>query len=170
MIPAVAQTLAEFLSSRLSRIGTEQISFEHPSYVQNSRLGINLYFYDIQVNNSQAQLEPCMSSKPLAFAGGQSGDRQTRFDVSFMLTVKDNTRLGEQHLLSEVFLLFSQCHALPRRSIAPTLKGAEPLLIRLNDIDDPIRFWCALQIPMHPALHITVTVPSEIFEKQLCLL
>lgn len=167
MIPAVAQTLAEFLSSRLSRIGTEQISFEHPNYVQNSSLGINLYFYDIQAKNRQAQLEPYVSSKPLACIEGQFGGRQTWFDVSFLLTVKDNTRLGEQHLLSEVFLLFSQCRYLPRRSMAPALKGSEALLIRFNDIGDPIQFWRALQIPMHPALHITVTVPSEIFENSL---
>lgn len=167
MIPAVAQTLAEFLNSRLSHIEAEQISFEHPSYFQGNNLGINLYFYDIQVSAERSPFEDWPPVEQLDSARVQTRDHSASFDVSFMLTVKGNTRLGEQHLLSEVFLLLSQCHYLPRSSKAPTLKGSAELSIKLNHASDPTQFWCALQTPMHPALHIIVTVPSETFEKRL---
>lgn len=154
--------LAEFLSNRLSQITAEQISFEHPSCLENNNSGINLYFYDIQINSGLSQLDQRTTVDHPDSCQIRSHPNLPGFDVSFLLTVKDNTRMGEQHLLSEVFLLLSQYRYLPRSSLNPALEAPIKLPMQLKCVSDPAQFWRALQTPMHPALYITVTVPLSI--------
>lgn len=150
MIPAVAQTLAEVLVEGTSLISTEQIDFGHPSAQQNIRPGLNLYCYDLRECQDRRNLPP------------RSEIREARwFDVSFLVSARNCTPLGEQRLLSEALTLLSYRSWLPAELLAPTLKGCGGLCITISTISptDAVALWSALGAKLRLALYVTITVP-----------
>ncbi|HEY9619359.1 MAG TPA: Pvc16 family protein [Crinalium sp.] len=150
MIPAVAQTLAEILVEGTSLVSTEQIDFGHPSTQQDLRPGLNLYCYD---------LRECQDRRNLP---QRSENRNARwFEVSFLVSARNCTPLGEQRLLSEALMLLSYRRWLPEESLAPTISGYGDLCITVDTVSptDTVALWSALGAPLRLALYVTVTIP-----------
>ncbi|NJL86315.1 MAG: DUF4255 domain-containing protein [Leptolyngbyaceae cyanobacterium SM1_1_3] len=151
MIPAVAQTLAEVLTSRTSLIGKEQIYFNHPQ-ANEACPAVNLYCYHVQPGHGEAP------ESGLA----ETQERGYRWlELLFLISVSDFTALGEQRLLSEILLLLLDCPCLPEEALAPQLRGRDLMKVQVStkSVREAIALWTALGVPLRPAVHLTVTVP-----------
>jgi hypothetical protein len=146
MIAAASKTLAGLFAQELARISQEQISFEHPRSWQQEKPGLNLYCYHVQ----EAEF------------GEKSGCRW--LDLTFLVSVTDYTRLGEQNLLSEVLVMLSQYQLLPDAVLDYSLRGygAVRMKVVTQPPTDSILFWTVLCVPMQLALHVTLTVPYHL--------
>jgi Pvc16 N-terminal domain len=159
MIPAVAQTLAKILTCGTSLASTEQIDFGHPATRHDIRPVLNLYLYHVE------RYQPTLgdSTRCIGYRDARTvpEDSASWFDVSFLLTVWDNTALAEHRLLSEALGLLSQRGSLAEESLAPSLQGygALPIHLANPNLTDTTALWEALGVPLRPALHVTVTVP-----------
>lgn len=153
MIPAVAQTLAEVLTSRTSLISKEQISFNPPQVNQDNRPVVSLYCYHIQPGYGQPAIQSGLARLEDSADGW--------LNLLFLISVSDFTALGEQRLLSEILLLFLNCPYLPEDALAPQLRGqpAIPVQVSIKSALDAMTLWTALGVPLRPALHLQVTVP-----------
>jgi hypothetical protein len=166
MIPAVAQTLAKILAGGTSLISTEQIDFNHPGWRQNTGSGLNLYCYDLRINNQVHH-----SAQQGKSASQQGKPQETRrngsakwFDVSFLVSAWDDTALGEQRLLSEALMLLLPHHLLTEELLAPVLRGYGNLPMTVTTVhpSDTAALWSALGVPLRPALYLTVTTPFHL--------
>jgi hypothetical protein len=171
MIPAVAQTLADFLASGMPLISTELIGFEHPSYQLGQYPSLNLYLYGIHPNQKRAQRKrDCMWN---AYVGDprqrSSLDQSVWFDTAFLLTVQDHTAMGKQHLISEALSHLLQHQYLPNHILSPSLQGHGFIPIKVANVHQNVNFWEALGIPIQPALHITVTIPFAVVKDSISL-
>ncbi len=146
MIVAASRTLAGLLARELAQISQEHISFEHPRVWQGTRPGLNLYCYHVQ------EVE------------GDRGSRYRWFDLSFLISVTDHTRLGEQNLLSEALLRLSQYQQLPDTCLDRTLQGHGSVAIRVftQAPTESFLLWNVLCAPLQLALHVTLTVPCQL--------
>ncbi|MFE4106163.1 Pvc16 family protein [Almyronema epifaneia] len=153
MIPAVAQTLAEVLTSRTSLISKEQIYFNHPQVNQDACPAVSLYCYHIQPGGRESAAQSSLAE----FEGGL----YQWLDLLFLISVSDFTALGEQRLLSEILLLFLDCPYLPEEALTSQLRGraSMPIQVSTKSVLDAITLWKALGVPLRPAVHLTVTVP-----------
>lgn len=186
MIPAVAQSLANLLVSGTSIHSGEQIDFSHPRLQNTIKPRLNLYFYDLRLNPetevlSQAHRQgfsqresPLRSPNSQSSVAHQAADAsghgspelnsQLRWhDVRFLLSACDHTSLGEQQLLSESLILLQNYPALPEALLPPVLRGhgALPFYVGTVQLADTVALWSALNVPLRPALHLTVTVPFK---------
>jgi Pvc16 N-terminal domain len=176
MIPSVTQTLAKILVHGTSLLSTEQIDFTHPRVPQNTRPRLNLYCYNIQENRIKARLTGAMYSQDESLTTNLAPNLASNlapnlemsslrwFDVSFLVSVWDWTSLGEQHLLSEALLLFLQHRRLKEDLLAPALRGYGELQMTVSALScaDAAVLWSALDVPLRPALYVTVTIPFEV--------
>jgi len=146
MIAAASQTLAGLLAQGLAQISPEQISFEHPRLWQKQKPGLNLYCYHVQ-EADRVRSATCHW-----------------FDLTFLVSVTDYTSLGEQSLLSDVLVMLSQYQLLPDAVLDRTLRGYGSVGMRVftQAPDEDIRFWTVLRAPFQLALHVTLTVPSQL--------
>lgn len=155
MLTAITQTLAEILACGSSLGSTEQIDLGHPSQnqVQSRCPKLNLYCYHIRQNTQMPPLSPQLDIK-----------RQPIWlDVSFLVTAWDYTVLGEQRLLSEILMLLLPYHHLPEALLHQSLQGygGLPIKVSASGITEIIEFWRALNLPLRPALYLTVTIPWQ---------
>ncbi|MBD2123522.1 Pvc16 family protein [Trichocoleus sp. FACHB-262] len=143
MIAATSRTLAELLSRELAQISQEDISFEHPRIRRSYRPGLNLYCYHVQ----EVELHQADSCR--------------WFNLTFLVSVIDHTRLGEQNLLSNVFVMLSQYEQLPDTFLDCTLQGYGAVQIRVctQAPTESSLLWTVLCAPLQSALHVTLTVP-----------
>jgi Pvc16 N-terminal domain len=158
MISAIAQTLAEILSSEISLIRKEQIYFNHPGTKSIPGLRLNLYCYDLREHCFAHAIGYPDASEP-AFSPENSPFRSV--DVSFLISVWDSTALSEQHLISEVLTLLLRHHSLPEASLAPVLRhqGLLPMRVSGQDLSETAQLWRALGVPLRPSVQVIVTVP-----------
>lgn len=167
MLVSILQTLAEILAGGTSLTSTEQIDFSRPGSRRNDDVGpvLNLYFYDIRESkqrqpfDGQDKRKLSKQSLPTTTVNWSP----SWFDVSLMVTAWDRTSLGEHHLLSEALNLLLRHTSLQEEFLAPRLRGYGNLSITVAStpaIDLGI-LWRALNIPLRPALYLTVTAPFE---------
>lgn len=140
MLVALAQTLARWLAGGTSLHSTERISFSHPAELRGLTPSLNLYCYDLREQSSTEAL----------------GLRW--LEVSFLVSARGGTGLGEQHLMSETLGLVLNHRALPEEVLAPDLQGHGQLALSLKSVDAP-PLWQALGAPLRLALYLTVTLP-----------
>lgn len=157
MISAIAQTLAEILSSEISLIHKEQIYFNHPGTRSIQGLQLNLYCYDLREHCLAHAARYPDASEPVSSENLLS----KRVDVSFLISVWDSTALSEQHLISEVLTLLLRHHFLPEASLAPVLRhrGLLPMRVSGQDLSETAQLWRALGVPLRPSVQVVVTVP-----------
>lgn len=161
MIPAVAQTLADFLASGIPLISTDLIGFEYPSYQLENYPSLNLYLYGIQPSQGLSQRKRSRMWNPHKheYQSPSNSGQNVWFDASFLLTVQDHTAMGKQRLISEALSHLLQHQYLPTHILSPTLKGYGYIPIKVINVHQNVKFWESLGIPIQPALHITVTIP-----------
>jgi Pvc16 N-terminal domain len=168
MIPSVTQTLAKILVHGTSLLSTEQIDFTHPRVPQKTRPRLNLYCYNIQENRTKARLKGAMYSQDESLTPNLASNLEMSslrwFDVSFLVSIWDWTSLGEQHLLSEALLLLLHHRRLKEDLLAPALRGYGELQMTVSALScaDAAVLWSALDVPLRPALYVTVTIPFEV--------
>lgn len=162
MIPAVAQTLAQILVAGTSIGSTEQIDFGYPGLKQDSIPCLNLFFYGVQ--ESQDLAFPGTVRSQLSTTTDSAMPSVSWYDVLFLLVAWDQTSLGEQRLLSEALMLLRCYPALPEAILAPVLQGygALPLEVSTIHLSKIFKLWHALQLPLRPSLHVSVTVPLSL--------
>lgn len=164
MIPAVAQTLAQLLVAGTSIGSTEQIDFGYPGLKQDSSPCLNLFFYGVQANQYLAPVQTVRSQITDAANTHLATPSVDWYDVLFLLVAWDQTSLGEQRLLSEALMLLRCYSALPEDILAPVLQGhgALPLEVSTIQLSNIFTVWHALQLPLRPSLHISVTAPLSL--------
>jgi hypothetical protein len=157
MISAIAQTLAEILSSEISLIHKEQIYFNHPGTSSLPGLRLNLYCYDLREHGVAQVVGYPNASEPVS----SESSPPKSVDVSFLISVWDSTALSEQHLISEVLTLLLRHHFLPEASLAPVLRhrGLLPMRVSGQDLRETTQLWQALGVPLRPSVQVIVTVP-----------
>lgn len=165
MLPAVAYTLADFLSSGLPAINTESIRFEHPSFTSTGYPSINLYLCDIR----RSRHTPTTSTAISALDRVQGLDRHRQlaqptrlaawFNVSFLLTVQEHTHLAQERLLTATMNHCLQYPYLSRHQLAPTLRGYGRLPLRV--IPAKMDIWESLEVPQQPGLQLILAVPFD---------
>ncbi|KAM3101426.1 Pvc16 family protein [Phormidesmis sp. 146-12] len=157
MISAIAQTLAEILSSEISFIRKEQIYFNHPGTKSIPGLRLNLYCYDLREHCFAHAVSDPDASESIS----SENSLAKRVDVSFLISVWDSTALSEQHLISEVLTLLLRHHFLPEASLAPVLRhqGLLPMRVSGQDLSETAQLWRALGVPLRPSVQVVVTVP-----------
>ncbi len=161
MITAVVLTLTELLTQESSLLTEVKIDLNHPSKREDIRPALSLYCYDIRES-----VEPKCPSNP------NSNPKQKEdlenfelcwFDLSFIIIAWDWTKLGEQSLLSETLKLFMQHRLISEDKLASELKGYGDLpMIISRSIPDINNFWQALDLPLQPAIYLTVKTPLKI--------
>jgi hypothetical protein len=153
MIAATSRTLAELVSRELAQISQEDISFEHPRIQQNRKPGLNLYCYHVQ----EVESERAASCR--------------WFALTFLISVTDYTRLGEQNLLSNVFVILSQYEQLPDTLLDQALQGYGAVQMRVctQALTENILLWTVLRAPLQSALHVTLTVPQYLPHQVTCV-
>jgi hypothetical protein len=170
MLNSILQTLAEMLAGGTVLTSTEQIDFSHPSSSSNSsgELSLNLYLYDVRISKKMPNTGKQVERR---FEGSQGvadvGRAPSWFDVSIVITARDRTVLGENHLLSETLLLLMQSRRLREEFLTPDLRGHGNLFLSVTS-DPPIdvaSLWSSLSIPIRPAIYLTVTVPLNVWRK-----
>ncbi|GAA6616011.1 Pvc16 family protein [Scytonema sp. NUACC26] len=167
MLISLLHTLSSILAGGTSLNSTEQIDFSRPGSRRDESSGpvVNLYFYDIreskQVQHSGRQVERKVTQsglQPVSVTWPPSW-----FDVSLMLTAWDSTTLGEHRLLTEALTLLLRHRSLREEFLAPELRGYGNLSLAVS-VESQVEvgsLWSALNVPLRPALYITVTVPFE---------
>jgi len=164
MIPAVAQTLVNLLTSGTSLDNAEQISFSLME--SHLRPGLSLYCYDVHPANQKlcnspedgvqqaGAIQPSIAPSVTSDQGRSAG-----LNISFLITAHDQTMLGTQQLLSEALLTLCQYESIPEKLLAPTLQGYGALPLIVCQMPNPAALWCAMGLPLRPAVYITITVP-----------
>lgn len=162
MIPAVAQTLAQILVAGTSIGSTEQIDFGYPGLKQDSTPCLNLFFYGVQESRHLASTRTVRSQ--VTDVHNLAIPSVDWYDVLFLLVAWDQTSLGEQRLLSEALMLLRCYPALPEDILTPVLQGhgALPLEVSTIQLSKILTLWHALQLPLRPSLHISVTAPLSL--------
>ncbi|PZD70850.1 hypothetical protein C1752_08844 [Acaryochloris thomasi RCC1774] len=171
MLNSLLQTLAEILASGTALASTEQIDFSHPSaFLRETGRGssLNLHLYDVRAS----QQMPLMGRQvERHYEGGRPVASIQRaaswFDVSILLTVRDQTVLGEHRLFSEALALLMRHPVLREEFLVSDLQGYGDLPISLSR-DPPIdigSLWSSLSAPIRPAIYLTVTVPFNPWHK-----
>ncbi|WP_017305445.1 Pvc16 family protein [Spirulina subsalsa] len=167
MIPVVAQALAHLLVAGTSLDSVEQISFHRPENPQTMTRGVNVYFYDLRATEKagdNAENPPPLTEKDspqmtTTQTVGQEG--VLWFDVSFLVSTYDYTALGAQQLLSESLTLFLRYAQIPHPFLDASIPGFRALPLRVNLETDWVELWKALDLPLRPALCVTVTMPAS---------
>lgn len=167
MLISVLQTLADILAGGTSLTSTEQIDFSRPGSRRDEGTGslLNLYFYDIreskQVQHSGRQVERRLLEGK--WQAATVSLPPSWFDVSVMVTAWDRTTLGEHQLLTEALTLLLRHRSLREEFLAPELRGYGNLTMSVSAIP-PVEvgsLWSALNVPLRPALYLTITAPCE---------
>jgi Pvc16 N-terminal domain len=156
MIPAVAQTLARILANGTSLLSTEQIDFNPPNSCLAGRAALTVYCYNIQECDFPGE------QSSFANAPVQLKPASVRwFELAFLITAWDFTALGEQQLLSEALnsLLCREWFESDRLASELSLGERRMFKIASTETVDPIQLWRSLNLPLRPALYITVTAP-----------
>lgn len=163
MIPAVAQTLAEMLAGGRSLINTEQIDFNHPNQWHGRSPRLNLYCYEIRENQHMQQALQQTENPP------NCNSPLICYDLSFIPTSWGCTALGEQYLLSEALTQLLPDQLLPEGLLTPALQeyGMLPLKVAAGGRMDTAALWNVLEVPLNPALDVTVTVPLNRHKESL---
>ncbi|MBD2449755.1 DUF4255 domain-containing protein [Nostoc sp. FACHB-152] len=165
MLISLLQTLAEILVGGTSLTGMEQIDFNLPGSRANSNFvpTINLYLYDIRLSNQLQQTGRRVER--MFLEGGTATSTVTQlptwFDVSLMLTAWDRTALSEYHLLTEAMTLLLRHGYLNEEFLPAELCGYGQLPMTITS-SPPIEvgsLWNSLNLPVRPALYLTVTAP-----------
>ncbi|MGP1385125.1 MAG: Pvc16 family protein [Thainema sp.] len=162
MIPAVAQTLAQILVAGTSIGSTEQIDFGYPGLKQDSTPCLNLFFYGVQESQHLASTRTVRSQ--ITDVTNSTLPSVSWYNVLFLLVAWDETSLGEQRLLSEALMLLRCYPAVPEAILAPVLQGygALPLEVSTIQLSKIFKLWHALQLPLRPSLHVSVTAPLSL--------
>lgn len=162
MIPAVAQTLAQILVAGTSIGSTEQVDFGYPSLKQDSTPCLNLFFYGVQESQYLASARTVRSH--ITTTTDSVLPSVGWYDILFLLVAWDQTSLGEQRLLSEALTVLRCYPALPEAILAPVLQGygALPLEVSTIQLSAIFKLWHALQLPLRPSLHLSVTAPLSL--------
>ncbi|MCW6038101.1 DUF4255 domain-containing protein [Spirulina subsalsa FACHB-351] len=166
MIPVVAQALAHLLVSGTSLDSVEQISFHRPENPQTMTRGVNLYFYDLRAtrnagDNAENPNSLTEKDSPHGTTQTVAQERALWFDVSFLVSTYDYTALGAQQLFSESLTLFLRYAQIPHPFLDASIPGFRALPLRVNLEMDWVELWKALDLPLRPALCVTVTVPER---------
>ncbi|MGF1603214.1 MAG: Pvc16 family protein [Thermosynechococcaceae cyanobacterium] len=171
MLNSLLQTLAEILATGTALASTEQIDFSHPSmFLREAGRGssLNLHLYDVRASRQMPSMGRQVERH---YEGGRPVARIQRgaswFDVSILLTVRDQTVLGEHRLFSEALSLLMRHPSLREEFLASDLQGYGDLPISLSR-DPPIdigSLWSSLSAPIRPAIYLTVTVPFNPWKK-----
>ncbi|BAY28090.1 hypothetical protein NIES2100_79190 [Calothrix sp. NIES-2100] len=165
MLISLLQTLAEILAGGTSLTSMEQIDFNLPGSRANGDAGplLNLYLYDIRLSNQLQQAG--RQVERMFLEGGLPTSTVTQlptwFDISLMLTAWDRTALGEYHLLTEALSLLLRHGSLKEEFLAPELcgYGQLPMTVASSPPIEVGSLWGCLNLPLRPAVHITVTAP-----------
>lgn len=173
MITAVAQTLAELLTSSSALLSTVQIDLSHPSQRLDIRPAISLYLYDLRQNLEECDLN---STQGVKHDSCKDEEKQTQtqtyvfwFDLSFVIIPWDWTELGKARILSEVLQLLLSHPVLREDTLAPEAQGYGDLRIRVAPlVPDVAALWNALHLPLQPALYITIKTPFPIAVENCC--
>ncbi len=166
MLIYVLQSLAQILAGGTSLASTEQIDFNHLGNrrEESSIPTLNLYVYDIresrQLQHSGRKVD---RRNPRNLQSANVGWNPNWFDVSMLLTAWDRTALGEHYLMSEALSLLLRHRSLEEQFLAPELRRYGNLSMSVA-LEPPIEvgsLWSALNVPLRPALYLTVTVPID---------
>ena len=168
MLISLLQTLAEILAGGTSLTSMEQIDFSLPSSRRDGDVGplLNLYLYDIR-QSKQLQQAGRQRDRNFLEGGLQQSARVNLplswIDVSLMLTAWDRTALSEYHLLNEALSLLMRHRSLREEFLAPELRGYGnlPMTVAVNPPVDLGSLWSALNVPLRPAVFLTVTAPLD---------
>lgn len=167
MLIFVLQTLAQILAGGTSLTSTEQIDFSHPSNRREEGAAptFNVYIYDIreskQLQHSGRQVERQLARGSQAAAVNRT---PSWFDVSLLITAWDRTSLGEYYLLSEALSLLLRHRSLREEFLVSELRGYGNLsmTVALEPAIEIGSLWSAFNVPLRPALYLTLTVPIEL--------
>jgi hypothetical protein len=125
---------------------------------------LNLYVYDIresrQLQHSGRQVDRKASRNLQSANVSWTPDW---FDVSILLTAWDRTALGEHYLISEALSLLLRHRSIQEQFLAPELRRYGNLSMSVA-LEPPIEvgsLWSALNVPLRPALYLTVAVPID---------
>ena len=166
MLIYVLQSLAQILAGGTSLASTEQIDFNHLGNrrEESSIPTLNLYVYDIresrQLQHSGRKVD---RRNPRNLQSANVGWNPNWFDVSMLLTAWDRTALGEHYLMSEALSLLLRHRSIEEQFLAPELRRYGNLSMSVA-LEPPIEvgsLWSALNVPLRPALYLTVTVPID---------
>jgi hypothetical protein len=167
MIPAVAQTLVNLLTKGTFLTSPEQISFSLAETHLHS--GLSLYCYDVHPANQkfvqplEDRLVPQENLQLFTAQAIANHPMQVSwFNISFLITAHDQTVLGTQKLLSEALITLCQYESIPERLLAPSLQGYGALPLAVQQMANPAALWCAMGMPLRPAVYIMVTVPVSV--------
>ncbi|MEM8545432.1 MAG: Pvc16 family protein [Cyanobacteria bacterium P01_H01_bin.119] len=171
MIPAVSQTLARVLACQTSLETVQQVTFDHPRTQPSARVGINLYAYDVRpADGLSHRREETHRSAVLTAAASAPEQGLTQLppgkniEISFLIVAHDQTRLGEQRLLSEALACFVNEAKIPHDLLAPVLQNWGGLAVAIARPLELTTLWRALGVPLQPALYLTVTVLESGFQ------
>ena len=166
MLIYVLQSLAQILAGGTSLVSTEQIDFNHLGNrrEESTMPTLNLYVYDIresrQLQHSGRQVDRKASRNLQSANVSWTPDW---FDVSILLTAWDRTALGEHYLISEALSLLLRHRSIQEQFLAPELRRYGNLSMSVA-LEPPIEvgsLWSALNVPLRPALYLTVAVPID---------
>ena len=166
MLIYVLQSLAQILAGGTSLGSTEQIDFNHLGNrrEESSIPTLNLYVYDIresrQLQHSGRKVD---RRNPRNLQSANVGWNPNWFDVSMLLTAWDRTALGEHYLMSEALSLLLRHRSIEEQFLAPELRryGNLSMSVALEPPIEDGSLWSALNVPLRPALYLTVTVPID---------
>jgi len=167
MLIFVLQTLAQILAGGTSLTSTEQIDFSHPGNRREEGAAptFNVYIYDIreskQLQHSGRQVDRQLGRGSQAAAVNRT---PSWFDVSLLITAWDRTSLGEYYLLSEALSLLLRHRSLREEFLVSELRGYGNLsmTVALEPAIEIGSLWSAFNVPLRPALYLTLTVPIEL--------
>ena len=171
MIPAVSQTLARVLACQTSLEPVQQVTFDRPRPQPSARVGLNLYAYDVRQANGIPQHREEDPSLGSLTAAAPAPEKQLNrltsrknIEISFLIVAHDQTRLGEQRLLSEALACFVNEAKIPHDLLAPVLQNWGGLAVAIARPLELTTLWRALGVPLQPALYLTVTVLESGFQ------
>jgi Pvc16 N-terminal domain len=161
MIPAVAQTLASILADRTSLRSTEQIDFNPPNPALIGKAALTVYCYHIQACSPAPFEPPCDRDCHPWLAVHSTALSQPWFELLFLITAWDFTILGEQQLMSEALSALLCQEWVYRDRQSPDAQHHEDILFKVSSTPtvDPIQLWQSLNVPLRPAIYITISVP-----------
>lgn len=143
MISAISKTLANVLAIETSLNGLEQINFDPPSRTLTGKAALNIYCY----NYCDAQEKP-------SYQG---------VDLAFVISAWNTPVWSDQPLLAEALSSLQRHRQVDGKFLAPELAEYRSLLIKIDSVPaiEPIVLWEMLELPMRPALYVTVKLPAK---------
>lgn len=174
MLNLTLSILAKELAGAITMLtNVQQISYSHPSKIsEQSGCLLNIYAYDIRPSEQMGSVTNRQVERH--FTGERQGTATVSYspswyDISIVITaISHNTIEKENCLFDEAFLYFLRHRKILEERLPPELQGYGNLRMSITQ-NPPIeieRLWSAFSAPLRPTIHLTVTVPIVVRQKE----